>query len=118
MSIDLVALRRDLHQIPEVGLQLPQTQARVLEALEGLPLEITLGRSVSSVVAVLRGGRPTEGKRPVVLLREDMDALPVEELTGLDYASTNGQLTDVLDALVGSRGRADRALGKKKSLKG
>lgn len=92
MSIDLVALRRDLHQIPEVGLQLPQTQARVLEALEGLPLEITLGRSVSSVVAVLRGGRPTEGKRPVVLLREDMDALPVEELTGLDYASTNGNM--------------------------
>ena len=92
MSIDLVALRRDLHQIPEVGLQLPQTQARVLEALEGLPLEITLGRSVSSVVAVLRGGRPTEGKRPVVLLREDMDALPVEELTCLDYASTNGNM--------------------------
>lgn len=92
MSIDLVALRRDLHQIPEVGLQLPQTQARVLEALEGLPLEITLGRSVSSVVAVLRGGRTTEGKRPVVLLREDMDALPVEELTGLDYASTNGNM--------------------------
>lgn len=92
MSIDLVALRRDLHQIPEVGLQLPQTQARVLEALEGLPLEITLGRSVSSVVAVLRGGRTTEGKRPVVLLREDMDALPVEELSGLDYASTNGNM--------------------------
>lgn len=92
MSIDLVALRRDLHQIPEVGLQLPQTQARVLEALEGLPLEITLGRSASSVVAVLRGGRTTEGKRPVVLLREDMDALPVEELSGLDYASTNGNM--------------------------
>ncbi|AQP49002.1 amidohydrolase [Tessaracoccus aquimaris] len=92
MTIDLVALRRELHQIPEVGLQLPQTQARVLEALEGLPLEITLGTSVTSVVGVLRGGRPTEGKRPVVLLREDMDALPVEELTGLDYASTNGNM--------------------------
>ncbi len=92
MSIDLVALRRELHQIPEVGLQLPQTQARVLEALEGLPLEITLGTTVTSVVGVLRGGRPTQGKRPVVLLREDMDALPVEELTGLDYASTNGNM--------------------------
>ena len=68
MTIDLVALRRELHQIPEVGLQLPQTQARVLQALEGLPLEITLGTSVTSVVGVLRGGRPTEGKRPVVLL--------------------------------------------------
>lgn len=90
--IDLVALRRELHQAPEVGLQLPQTQARILEALDGLPLEITLGQSVTSVVAVLRGGLATEGKRPVVLLRADMDALPVEELTGLDYASTNGNM--------------------------
>ena len=89
---DLIALRRALHQIPEVGLQLPQTQALVLEALDGLPLEITLGTSVTSVVGVLRGGRPTTGKRPVVLLRGDMDALPVEELTGLEYASTNGAM--------------------------
>ncbi|NLE98707.1 MAG: amidohydrolase [Propionibacterium sp.] len=89
---ELVRLRRRFHQIPEVGLQLPETQALVLEALEGLPLEITLGESVSSVVAVLRGGRTTEGKRPVVLLRGDMDALPVEEATGLDYASTNGSM--------------------------
>ena len=89
---DLVALRRELHQIPEVGLQLPETQARILEALDGLPLEITLGESVTSVVAVLRGGRPTQGKRPVVLLRADMDALPVEERTGLEYASTNGNM--------------------------
>ena len=92
MTIDLIALRRELHQIPEVGLQLPRTQERILQALDGLPLEITLGQSVTSVVGVLRGGRPTEGKRPVVLLREDMDALPVEELTGLEYASTNGAM--------------------------
>lgn len=89
---DLIALRRELHQIPEVGLQLPRTQARVLEALEGPPLEITLGRSLTSVVGVLRGGLPTTGKRPVVLLRGDMDALPVEELTGLEYASANGAM--------------------------
>ncbi len=93
-SIDdeLVALRRELHQIPEVGLQLPQTQARILAALEGLPLEITTGASVSSVVAVLRGGLPTDGERPVVLLRGDMDALPVEELTGEEFASRNGNM--------------------------
>ena len=90
--IDLVAVRRELHQIPEVGLQLPETQAAVLRHLEGLPLEITLGETVTSVVGVLRGGRETDGKRPVVLLRADMDALPVEELTGLDYASTNGNM--------------------------
>ncbi|GAB3815563.1 M20 family metallopeptidase [Tessaracoccus terricola] len=92
IDAELVALRRELHQIPEVGLQLPQTQARILEALEGLPLEITLGKTVTSVVAVLRGAIPTDGKRPVVLLRGDMDALPVEEATGLDFASTNGAM--------------------------
>lgn len=89
---ELVQLRRRFHRIPEVGLHLPETQALVLEALEGLPLEITLGESVTSVVAVLRGGRETDGERPVVLLRADMDALPVEEATGLDFASTNGNM--------------------------
>ena len=89
---ELVELRRRFHQIPEVGLDLPQTQALVLESLEGLPLEITLGESLSSVVAVLRGTKPSDGDRPVVLLRADMDALPVEEGTGLDYASTNGAM--------------------------
>ena len=74
LNTDLVALRRELHQIPEVGLHLPLTQARILKALEGLPLEITLGRSLSSIVAVLRGTAPGGGERPVVLLRGDMDA--------------------------------------------
>ena len=44
LSTELVALRRELHQIPEVGLDLPLTQARVLKALDGLPLEITRDR--------------------------------------------------------------------------
>jgi len=80
---DLAALRRDLHQEPEIGLNLPLTQAKVLAALEGLPLEITLGEKLSSVTAVLRGGRPG----PVVLLRADMDALPVQETNDLPYVS-------------------------------
>ncbi|MEV0128631.1 M20 family metallopeptidase [Dactylosporangium sp. NPDC050688] len=80
---DLVRLRRELHQEPEIGLHLPATQARVLEALDGLPLEVRTGEALSSVTAVLRGDRPG----PVVLLRGDMDALPVTELTGLPYAS-------------------------------
>ena len=84
----LVALRRELHREPEVGLQLPKTQARILDALDGLGLEITTGSSLSSVTAVLRGGE--DG--PAVLLRGDMDALPVEELTDLEYASTNGAM--------------------------
>ncbi|HEY1486756.1 MAG TPA: amidohydrolase, partial [Micromonosporaceae bacterium] len=83
---DLIALRRDLHQNPEIGLHLPRTQEKILAALAGLPLEITLGKNLSSVVAVLRGGQPG----PTVLLRGDMDALPVHEETGLPYASTNG----------------------------
>ena len=84
LASELVALRRRLHAHPEVGLQLPVTQATVLEALEGLPLEVTTGSALTSVVAVLRGGRPG----PAVLLRGDMDALPVTEATGLDFAST------------------------------
>jgi len=89
---ELVDLRRDLHRIPERGNDLPKTQARVLEALQGLPLEITTGKTLTSIVAVLRGRGelPAGAPRPTVLLRGDMDALPVVEETGLEYASTNG----------------------------
>jgi hippurate hydrolase len=84
IAAELTALRHELHRYPEIGLDLPITQRIVLSAIEDLGLEITLGRSISSVTAVLRGGRPG----PAVLLRGDMDALPVTEKTGLDYAST------------------------------
>lgn len=87
----LIDLRRRLHQIPEVGLDLPQTQACVLEALDGLPLEITLGKDLSSITAVLRGTKPTDEPR-TILLRADMDALPVREATGLEWASANGNM--------------------------
>ena len=80
---ELTELRHALHQEPEIGYDLPATQRKVLAALDGLPLEITLGRQLSSVTAVLRGGRPG----PTVLLRGDMDALPVHEDTGLPFAS-------------------------------
>ena len=85
---DLVSLRREIHREPELGLHLPRTQQKILDALDGLGLEITTGKSLSSVTAVLRGGE--EG--PSVLLRGDMDALPVQELTDLEYASTNGAM--------------------------
>jgi amidohydrolase len=83
MAPDLSALRRALHQAPEQGLELPRTQAIVLDALAGLDLEISTGRSLSSVTAVLRGDRPG----PAVLLRGDMDALPVEEQSGEPFSS-------------------------------
>ena len=87
---ELVALRRRLHRIPELGMSLPLTQQVVLDALDGLDLELTVGESLSSVVAVLRGRGPgpgSAGDRPVVLLRGDMDALPVTEDLPLDFVS-------------------------------
>ena len=81
----LIRIRRELHQIPEFALDLPKTQARILAAIEGLG-EITLGKDLTSIALVIRGGKPG----PTVLLRADMDALKVEEETGLEYASTNG----------------------------
>ena len=83
ISGEIAELRHAIHREPEIGLHLPRTQARVLGALDGLPLEISTGRGLSSVTAVLRGGRPG----PAVLLRGDMDALPVTEETRLPYAS-------------------------------
>ncbi len=90
MQDDLVQLRRTLHREPEIGLELPRTQERVLAALDGLPLTITTGApGLSSVVGVLRGGAST-GRS--VLLRSDMDGLPVTEETGLEFAATNGAM--------------------------
>jgi len=85
---DIVRLRHDLHREPEIGLQLPRTQEKVLKALDGLPYEITLGKDTTSVTAVLRGGATyASAEKPVVLLRADMDGLPVQETTGVDYTS-------------------------------
>ncbi|MDQ2677999.1 MAG: M20 family metallopeptidase [Actinomycetota bacterium] len=80
----VVDLRRALHRHPELGLELPRTQAAVLDALDGLGLEISVGERLSSVVADLRGARPG----PTVLLRGDMDALPMPEDSGVEFAST------------------------------
>jgi len=78
-----VALRRALHRHPELGLDLPHTRDAVVAALADLPLRVHLGRSTSSVVAVLEGDRPG----PTVLLRADMDALPLQEDTPLTFRS-------------------------------
>ncbi|MYW48810.1 M20 family metallopeptidase [Streptomyces sp. SID161] len=83
LAAEAVALRRALHRGPEQGLDLPATQRLVLDALDGLGLEIRTGRALSSVTATLAGA--ADG--PTVLLRADMDALPVTEDTGLSFAS-------------------------------
>ena len=70
-----VDLRRAIHADPELGLQLPNTQDKILDALTGLGLSITKGESTTSVVADLDTGKPG----PTVLLRGDMDALPLQE---------------------------------------
>jgi len=80
---ELVALRRDIHAEPELGLHNPKTTAKVKAALAGLPLEIREGGSTSGLVATLRGG--ANGR--TVLLRGDMDALPMTEDTGLEFSS-------------------------------
>ncbi|MBA8826427.1 hippurate hydrolase [Saccharopolyspora lacisalsi] len=86
---DLVALRHALHTDPEIGLELPRTQEKVVEALDGLPLELTTGSRTTSVTGVLRG----DGDGPTVLLRGDMDALPVQEKTGVEFSSrTDGTM--------------------------
>jgi amidohydrolase len=80
---DLAEFRHELHRDPEIGLDLPRTQEKILAALDGLPIEVSTGTALSSVTGVLRGG----GTGPPVLLRADMDALPLSERSGVSYAS-------------------------------
>ena len=80
---DAIDLRRRIHEQPELGNDLPETQAKVLDALDGLPLTITTGDGLSSVIAVLDGDEPGA----TVLLRGDMDALPMPEDTDLEFKS-------------------------------
>ena len=86
---DTIALRRAIHAEPEVGLHCPLTTQKAKAALAGLPLEIHDSTSTTGFVAILRGGRAggagSNGR--TILLRGDMDALPMTEETGLPFAS-------------------------------
>jgi amidohydrolase len=85
---DVIALRRAIHADPEVGLHCPRTTEKALAALKGLPLEIRRSTRTTGFVAILRGGRTGQGSNTrTVLLRGDMDALPMQEETGLPFAS-------------------------------
>jgi amidohydrolase len=80
---DVIAIRRDLHQHPELGFEERRTAALVAARLRELDYEVTEGIGVTGVVGVMRGPRP--GK--TIMLRADMDALPIEEENDVAYAS-------------------------------
>jgi hippurate hydrolase len=80
---ETVRLRRAIHQEPELGLDLPRTKAKLLEALAPLGLHVRQSETTSGLVARLDTGRPG----PTVLLRGDMDALPMPESTDLPFKS-------------------------------
>ena len=82
-----VALRRRIHSKPELGLDLPLTTEAVLDGLDGLDVEIARGKSTSGLVVSLTGTKAASQSGRTLLLRGDMDALPMPEETGLDFAS-------------------------------
>src|SRR5438128_1900763 len=90
---EAVALRRRIHANPELGLNLPMTTQAVLDALHGCEVEIAVGPSTSGLVVALNGTKPGAQTGRTILLRGDMDALPMPEETGLDFASKfNGRM--------------------------
>src|SRR5580700_7580755 len=80
---ELEALYKDVHSHPELSMQETRTSALAADRLRAAGFEVTAGIGKTGVVGLLRNG---DG--PTVMLRADMDALPVEEATGLPYAST------------------------------
>ena len=80
---ELISLRRDFHQHPELGFEEFRTGKIVADYLESLGIEVERNVAKTGVVGLLRGSQP--GK--TIALRTDMDALPVEEQAGLDFSS-------------------------------
>ncbi|PWL18369.1 amidohydrolase [Falsochrobactrum shanghaiense] len=79
----LIGLRRDIHAHPETGFDVERTAGVVARELEDLGIECQTGVGRTGVVGLIKGGRPG----PTLLIRADMDALPIEEQTGLPFAS-------------------------------
>jgi amidohydrolase len=100
---NMVAIRRDLHRHPELSWQETRTAAKVCEVLDGLGIGYRAGVAGSSVVAEITGQR--EG--PLVALRADLDALPIQEETALPFAS---QVNGVMHA-CGHDGHTSMLLG-------
>jgi amidohydrolase len=90
LTPELIAMRRDIHSHPELGLQLPRTSAIVADYFRKLGLEVRTGFAESGVLGILKGGKPG----PVVAMRGDMDALPITEETDLPFASKDRTILD------------------------
>ena len=90
LTPELIAIRRDIHCHPELGLQLPRTSAIVADYFRKLGLEVRTGFAESGVLGILKGGKPG----PVVAMRGDMDALPITEETDLPFASKDRTILD------------------------
>ncbi len=88
LAPQLVVSRRDFHQHPELGFKEVRTSGVVAQHLHGLGLEVTTGVGVTGVVALVEAdGLAIDA--PTVLLRFDMDTLPIEEVSDAPYASVN-----------------------------
>ena len=85
---DIITWRRDLHRIPELGLDLPQTSRYVMERLDEMGVEYKTLIDGNAIVGLIKGKE--EGK--TIAIRADMDGLPIKEETGLPFASTNGNM--------------------------
>jgi len=96
---EIIVLRRDIHQYPELGDQETRTSKLVANYLRNLKLEVRTGVARTGVVGILKGGKPGR----TVALRADMDALPVQEPAGLPFASKemgnyHGKMVPVMHA--------------------
>jgi amidohydrolase len=85
VSADVVALRRDFHRFPELGFEEVRTAGIVADRLKRLGYEVRTGIAETGVVGILRSGKPGL----TILLRADMDGLPVEEASGVEFSSAN-----------------------------
>lgn len=85
---EMIKWRRELHQFPELGLELPKTSQYVQDRLMELDIPFHTLVDGNAVVGLIEGS----GEGPVLAIRADMDGLPIKENTGLEFASTNGNM--------------------------
>ena len=84
---DLIAMRRDLHEHPELAFEEVRTSGIVAQRLRTMGLEVQTGIAKTGVVGLLRGGASKPGAKTIAI-RADMDALPIHEMNDIDYRST------------------------------